>query len=161
LAAVGPAGAGGTNFWSFAGIAHRFTLTVAAVIAVAAANQAAFADELVYTPINPSFGGNPFNSSHLLGIANAQNDYEAPRDSNQTLQGEQFVRLLQSRLLSALATRVSDAILGENAQPSGEIVYGSQTVAWETLLDSIRLTVTDTDTGAVTEIIIPSLPPVG
>ncbi len=141
-------------------MAHRFTLTVAAVIAVAAANQAAFADELVYTPINPSFGGNPFNSSHLLGIANAQNDYEAPRDSNQTLQGEQFVRLLQSRLLSALATRVSDAILGENAQPSGEIVYGSQTVAWETLLDSIRLTVTDADTGAVTEIIIPSLPPV-
>lgn len=142
-------------------MAHRFTLSVAAVIAVAAANQAAFADELVYTPINPSFGGNPFNSSHLLGIANAQNDYEAPRDSNQTLQGEQFVRLLQSRLLSALATRVSDAILGENAQPSGEIVYGSQTVAWETLLDSIRLTVTDADTGAVTEIIIPSLPPVG
>ncbi len=141
-------------------MAHRFTLTVAAVIAVAAANQAAFADELVYTPINPSFGGNPFNSSHLLGIANAQNDYEAPRDPNQTLQGEQFVRLLQSRLLSALATRVSDAILGENAQPSGEIVYGSQTVAWETLLDSIRLTVTDADTGAVTEIIIPSLPPV-
>lgn len=140
-------------------MAHRFTLA-AAVIAAMAANQAAFADELVYTPINPSFGGNPFNSSHLLGIANAQNDYEAPRDSNQTLQGEQFVRLLQSRLLSALATRVSDAILGENAQPSGEIVYGSQTVAWETLLDSIRLTVTDADTGAVTEIIIPSLPPV-
>ncbi len=139
-------------------MAHRFILLTAAALALV--SVAAHADELVYTPTNPSFGGNPFNSSHLLGIANAQNDYEAPRDSTATLQGEQFVRLLQSRLLSALATRVSDAILGENAQPSGEIVYGSQTVAWETLLDSIRLTVTDAETGAVTEIVIPSLPPI-
>lgn len=130
------------------------------MLAALVLGQTAHADELVYTPINPSFGGNPFNSSHLLGIANAQNDYEAPRDSNSTLQGEQFVRLLQSRLLSALATRVSDAILGESAQPSGEIVYGSQTVRWETLLDSIRLEVIDAETGAVTEIVIPSLPPV-
>ncbi|TVV76780.1 curli assembly protein CsgF, partial [Sphingomonas solaris] len=34
--------------------------------------------EIVYQPVNPSFGGNPFNSSHLLGIANAQNDYKDP-----------------------------------------------------------------------------------
>jgi hypothetical protein len=56
---------------------------------------------------------------------------------------------------------VSDAILGENAQPTGEIVYGSQTVRWETLIDSIRLTIIDTSTGAETEIIIPNPAPVG
>lgn len=117
------------------------------------------ADELVYTPVNPSFGGNPFNSGHLLGVANAQNDYSAPRQKE--TQAEQFVRLLQSRLLSAVASQVSDSIFGENAQPSGQIVYDNQSVQWETLGDSIRLLITDTTTGAVTEIIIPNPPPIG
>lgn len=119
----------------------------------------ALADDLVYTPINPSFGGNPFNSSHLLSIANAQNDYDAP--TTRESQADQFVRMLQSRLLSALASRVSDAILGEDAQPTGEIVYGEQTVRWETLIDSIHLTIIDASTGAQTEIVIPNPPPVG
>lgn len=140
---------------------QKTSLYTVVIVALLGAATKAHADDLVYTPINPSFGGSPFNSAHLLGIANAQNDFEAPQSRNQPAQGEQFVRLLQSRLVSALASRVSDAILGENAQPSGRIVYGAQTVEWETLIDSIRLVVTDTDTGAVTEIVIPSLPPVG
>jgi curli production assembly/transport component CsgF len=115
------------------------------------------ADEQVFQFTNPSFGGNPFNSSHLLAIANAQNDNERPSASSRQSQSEQFVRLLQSRLLSALATQVSDAIVGENAQPSGRIVYGSQTVSWETTLEAIRLTITETSTGAVTVIEIPAL----
>ncbi|MBC7156547.1 MAG: hypothetical protein H5U20_03415, partial [Rhodobacteraceae bacterium] len=40
------------------------------VVVVAAAP--AIAGDLVYQPVNPSFGGNPGNSGHLLSIANAQ-----------------------------------------------------------------------------------------
>lgn len=29
--------------------------------------SAAMAGDMVYTPVNPSFGGNPLNSSHLTG----------------------------------------------------------------------------------------------
>ncbi|WP_238995824.1 curli assembly protein CsgF, partial [Sphingomonas solaris] len=50
---------------------------VAIMVACAAITSPALA-EIVYQPVNPSFGGNPFNSSHLLGIANAQNDYKDP-----------------------------------------------------------------------------------
>jgi curli production assembly/transport component CsgF len=131
----------------------------AAIAALVLSTSSACADDLIYTPVNPSFGGNPFNSSHLLAVANAQNDYEAPRTRES--QADQFVRMLQSRLLSSLATRVSDAILGEGAQPTGEIVYGEQTVRWETSIDSIRLTIVDASTGAETEIVIPNPPPVG
>ncbi|MDX2233477.1 MAG: curli assembly protein CsgF [Hyphomonadaceae bacterium] len=119
------------------------------------------ADELKFQFTNPSFGGNPFNSSHLLSIANAQNDNERPRSETEQSQADQFVRLLQSRLLSSLASQVSDAILGENAQPAGRIVYGSQTVEWETQLDSIRLTITEAESGAVTVIEIPNVDSVG
>lgn len=132
-------------------------VAICALLAVAVqAQRPATADELTFQFNNPSFGGNPFNSSHLLSVANAQNDNENPRSSSRETQSEQFVRLLQSRLLSALASQVADAILGENAQPTGRTVYGNQTVEWETLLDSIRLTITDTSTGATTVVEIPA-----
>ena len=136
-------------------------LTLAPTIAAAAllgASLNAHADEMVYTPVNPSFGGNPFNSSHLLDTANAQNDNSAPTRESQA---DQFMRLLQARLLSAIAGQVSDSILGDDALPTGEIVYGSQTVSWETVADSIHITVTDSATGSVTEIVIPATPPIG
>lgn len=140
-------------------MSYRILLSGACVSAILAASAPANADELVYTPINPSFGGNPFNSAHLLGTANAQNDYTAPR--NRETQSEQFIRMLQSRLISALASQVSDAILGDNAQPTGQIVYGAQTVSWVTGADTITLTITDADTGSTTEIVIPALDPPG
>jgi len=36
------------------------------------------ATELVYTPVNPNFGGNPLNGPTLLNEAQAQNDYKDP-----------------------------------------------------------------------------------
>ena len=38
----------------------------------------ASATEMVYTPINPSFGGNPLNANMLLSKAQAQNKHKAP-----------------------------------------------------------------------------------
>lgn len=118
----------------------------------------AVAQELVYTPVNPSFGGDSFNSAHLLGIANAQNDYKDPESTTGgNTQADQFLRQLQSRLLSSLAAQVNDAIFGENPQDSGTITFGDQTITFVRLLDSVALTITDSTTGAVTEISIPLL----
>ena len=38
----------------------------------------AMAQDLSYDPVNPGFGGNPFNSAHLLGVAHAQNSCTDP-----------------------------------------------------------------------------------
>ena len=118
------------------------------------------ASELKFQPINPSFGGNAFNSNHLLGIANAQNNYTGGSSGSSRSgisNSDLFVRQLQSRLLSSLATEVTDAIFGENPQDSGTIVFGEQTISFERGIDSVRLTVFDASTGATTEIEIPSL----
>ena len=120
-----------------------------------AASGGAFAQDLVRTPINPSFGGNPFNSAHLLGLANAQNSYEDPNRVSTQSQANQFSRQLQSRLLSALASQVTDAIFGENAQERGRFVFGGQIVEFVRGLDSVVLTITDAD-GTVTVIEIPT-----
>lgn len=115
------------------------------------------AQEMVYEPVNPSFGGNPFNSSHLLAIANAQDDTgpNGTSSSSNNAQADLFVRQLQSRLLSGLAAEVTDAIFGENPQESGRIVFGDQTIEFFRGLESITLTIFDAATGQTTEIVIP------
>lgn len=129
----------------------------------------ALAGDLVYTPINPSFGGNPLNSSHLLGLANAQRDAtasDAKKNSGGlggatggggTSDADLFVRQLEGRLLSALAGQVTEAIFGTNPQDSGTVTFGTTTVEFIRTLDSIRLLITDTVEGTVTEIVVPQL----
>lgn len=128
------------------------------VIGVAAAAAPSYAQQIVYEPINPSFGGDSFNSAHLLGIANAQNDYTDPnRSTAQNSQTDLFLRQLQSRLLSSLANQVAEAIFGENPQDAGKIVFGDQIIEFSRGLDSVQLVISDNLTGSRTEIEIPIL----
>ena len=86
----------------------------------------AIAQDITYQPVDPSFGGNPFNSAHLLGIANAQNDYKDPNATTNSSQADIFARQLQSRLLSALSSQIVDAIFGDDPQESGTISFGGR-----------------------------------
>jgi len=114
------------------------------------------AQDLVYQPNNPTFGGNPFNSAHLLGVANAQNDYRDPSSTSNSSQADIFARQLQSRLLSALSSQIVDAIFGENPQERGTISFGGQTIQFVRGLEEVTLTITDNATGEVTTIIVPT-----
>lgn len=124
-------------------------------------STAAAAQDLTYKPVNPSFGGNPFNSAHLLGIANAQNDFKDPDAKDSGSQADIFARQLQSRLLSALSSQIVDAIFGENPQEHGTIKFGGQTIEFTRGLDEVTLTITDDATGEVTTIVIPTFVDVG
>lgn len=131
----------------------------------------AMAGDLVYTPINPSFGGSPLNSAHLLSIAGAQknataSDYEKPVERTATSAGagsrsdsdaDLFVRQLQGRLLSALASQVTDAIFGDNPQDAGTVQFGDTRVTFERTLTSIRLRIENSADGTVTDIVVPQL----
>jgi curli production assembly/transport component CsgF len=47
--------------------------TIAAIAAIGvSASASAFASEMVYHPVSPTFGGNPLNGSFLLSTAQAQ-----------------------------------------------------------------------------------------
>ena len=115
------------------------------------------AQDIAYSPINPSFGGNPFYSSHLLGVAGAQKPEKARAASSESTPSELFLRQLQSRLLSALAGQVTDSIFGDNPQDHGTISFGNQLVTFEHGLDTVVLTVVDLAAGTTTEIEIPIL----
>lgn len=72
--------------------------------------------ELVYTPTNPSFGGNPMYGSYLLGSAQATSKHEAkgpggasPFTPKTPLQ--QFNETLERSILSQLASAASSQVL--------------------------------------------------
>ena len=125
-------------------------------LAALAIGGAASAQDIVYEPVNPSFGGNPFNSAHLLGIANAQNDFKDPKAKDSGSQADIFARQLQSRLLSALSSQIVDAIFGENPQEHGIIKFGGQTIEFTRGLEEVTLVITDDSTGEITTIVIPT-----
>ena len=140
---------------------------VLAASSLLVALSGAGAAPLVYTPINPSFGGNPLNSSHLLGLAGAQRTATAPdkdtggsggQDPGTTpgsSDAELFIRQLQGRLLSALASQVTEAIFGDDPQKDGTIIFGDTTVHFENALEYIRLEITGPD--GTTNIVVPRL----
>ncbi|WBY16377.1 curli assembly protein CsgF [Erythrobacteraceae bacterium WH01K] len=128
---------------------------ICALGAVAFGAGSAAAQDLVYEPISPTNGGNPFNSAHILGTANAQNDYRDPRSTTTNSQADIFARQLQSRLLSALSSQIVDAIFGDNPQESGTISFGGQTIDFFRSLDSVTLEIRNDETGEETRIVIP------
>ncbi len=95
----------------------------------------AFADELRFGFVNPSFGGNPFNSAHLLGTAQAQNTHK--EDVN--LDFSRFNSDLQNTL-----NRPQTRIVGDTLVKTATADDGS------TVIDIVDLT-----TGEITQVIIP------
>ena len=125
---------------------------VAAVFVVA---TPVAAQDVVYRPISPTFGGNPFNSNHVLGVANANNNTRDPRATTTNSQADIFARQLQSRLLSALSSQIVDAIFGDNPQESGTISFGGQTIEFFRSLDEVTLIIRNDETGEETRIVVP------
>lgn len=112
------------------------------------------ATELVYTPVNPAFGGSPLNGSWLLGNAQVQNDHDDPNFRGGlagTSALERFSSQLESRLLSQLLTRI------ENGETGGSLTTESFIID---LLDdsgALSITITDRLTGEVSEIVVNGL----
>lgn len=127
-----------------------------ALVALASTSSAG-ASGLIYVPTNPSFGGSPFNSSHLLGIANANDKYVDPASAASSDPAKQFVEQLQSRLLSTVASQIADKIFGANPAESGHFTFGDQVIDFVRGAESVTLTILNTGTNAKTTITLPLL----
>ncbi|MFC3124050.1 curli assembly protein CsgF [Pseudoroseomonas globiformis] len=127
----------------------------------------ATARDLVYQPVNPSFGGNPLNGSYLLGLAGANNfrysespEAKKQRREQTALNGgtdpaSQFERQITSSLLSQVAATVGQQILGENARDSGTFNVGGTRVDFRRTGGQITIDITEAATGGRTNIQIP------
>ncbi len=116
---------------------------------------AASAQQLIYTPINPAFGGNPLNSSQLEADAAAQDPFKAKPNGQNLTQAQLFAQQLQSELLAGLANDITQAIFGPNAKGSGTTSFDGETISWVTTLGEVTITITDAG-GSQTVITLPT-----
>ncbi|WP_417362356.1 curli assembly protein CsgF [Gallaecimonas pentaromativorans] len=115
------------------------------------ASASAGATELVYTPINPSFGGNPLNGSFLLNKAQSQNDHQA-EDESLSFE-DQFKAALERNIISSLTRRISDGEVTEGTWDTGD--YRIDVSAGDG--SGVIVTITNLATGEVTIITMPSM----
>jgi curli production assembly/transport component CsgF len=107
---------------------------------------------MVHTFRDPSFGGNPFNSEHLLAIAG----FDRPAQSTPTTSPED---LLASQLRAQLTSSLSSSILTtiQTAKPgdTGSFTVGSQVISFARTATETTVTFTNTRTGEVSTLVIP------
>ena len=127
---------------------------VASIGLMTIATTQAQAGDLIYQPINPSFGGDPFVGSYLLGKAQAQDTTTDPNTrSVQSLSStERLLQNLESRLISQLISDVSRGEVAEGSFDSDE--FG---VVVSDSSGQLVVRVVDKITGDVTEISVGGL----
>ncbi|WIX33755.1 curli assembly protein CsgF [Salinicola sp. JS01] len=124
-------------------------LSLALALGALSVTSPSSAGELIYRPINPSFGGDPFNGSYLLGKAQAQDTHKDPSlsDFGGLSATDRLVQSLQSRLISQLLSDVSSGDIGTGSYDSNDfgVVVSDEG-------GQLVITVTDKATGDITNI---------
>lgn len=118
------------------------------------------ASELVWIPINPSFGGYAGNASWLMNAAQVQNRHkEETRASVQQDPFEDFEYNLKRQYIYALSSKIIDEAFGEEG-----LLPEGQTEAHYSIGDfvididgngQLTVVITDTSTGNMTTVEVP------
>ena len=144
-------------------VMDKFIVSAIALLGFAAS---AHAGELHYTPVNPTFGGSPFNGAFLLGTANANNFDHLVNPATQNLFNQQQTQqstseLLRQALVNALISQAStlavNNILGSNgtgSRDSGTFSIAGETISFNRAGGQININLTDPN-GSQTQISVP------
>lgn len=132
-------------------IKHIFFLLGASALVVTGTH----ATELIYSPVNPAFGGNPLNGAALLNAAQAQNKKKDPNDAL-SRQGtssplQQFNDTLQRSVLSQLAAAATSQVINGGRLVPGTVETNNFNITVSDLGGgTLQITTTDKVTGAST-----------
>lgn len=117
------------------------------------------AQELVYYPKNPAFGGNPANYSWLRASAETQNMFEEEIGSNRFERNplEDFRNSIQRQVLSQLTRELVLNRFGEGKEiQESRFEFGEFTIEVIPGLDGIQIRIFNILTGDETSITIPN-----
>lgn len=132
------------------------TLAAGAAMALAMTLGAtpAAAQDLVHRFINPSFGGNPFYSEHLIAVANIHRP-SAPTEDTPTDE-DLIAQQLRARLLAQLQGNILDSIQNAAVGSSGTFEVGNQTISFTRTATETRITFTNANTGETNTVVLPA-----
>jgi curli production assembly/transport component CsgF len=118
-----------------------------------------YAQDFVYYPKNPAFGGNPYNYSWLLSSAQAQNDIKeattTPYNDYSTDPLKDFANSLNRQILSQLSRQIVLKQFGEEALSAGTYVLGDYQIEVGDQSDGLSITIIDNKTGSQTTVSVP------
>ncbi|MCP4298936.1 MAG: curli production assembly/transport component CsgF [Proteobacteria bacterium] len=121
---------------------------------------AVLAGEMVYTPANPSFGGNSFNAQWLMSEAQAQSEYKEKKDVDpygyESDPLKDFQDGLNRQILSRLSREIVDVAFGEEGDfQEGSYQIGDYTINIDPNSSVVKIEILDELTGNNTLIEIP------
>lgn len=117
-----------------------------------------FAQQLVYKPRNPNFGGDTFNYQWLLSSAESQNSFEDPNQQGREEESdlENFTDNLNSQLLNLVSRSLFNEQFGNTGElQPGTYAFGTLNIEIFPSNAGLVITILDTGTGEQTQIIIP------
>lgn len=133
-------------------------LLISTLIILAFFQVAALAQDFVYQPINPAFGGNPYNYSWLLSSASAQNDFLEETDPFGFLDEDplsSFQEDLNNQVLNEISRQLYFNQFGEDGLAEGFYEFGSYEIDVSTTSEGMQIRIIDILTGSETTVIIP------
>ncbi len=115
------------------------------------------AQDMVYKPKNPAFGGDTFNYNWLLSSAQAQNLIDDPEleDANSDSTLEDFSESLNRQLLTQLSRQLVTNQFGEDGLTEGSYTVGNFQVDVTNNLEGLVVTILDLVAGEQTQVVIP------
>lgn len=114
----------------------------------------AVATEMIYTPINPSFGGNPNNAPGLMSIAQSQNSFTASALSPIESFNLSLQRAILSRLTSQSLTYMFGS--GNTLTPGNYDTVGYKIAVTQTDIYTLTIVTTDKTSGATATFVVQS-----
>lgn len=116
------------------------------------------AQDFVYTPTNPSFGGNPYNYSWLMNSATAQNKLKDPNQSDYRYNRDplkDFEESLNRQILSRLSRQLVQDQFSEQSLQPGVYEMGSYVIQITESNKGIDVSILDHNSGGNTVITVP------
>ncbi len=139
---------------------YPYTLVLAALLCT----SSLWAQDMIYTAQNPSFGGNTFNYQWLLSSAQAQNGLTDPdaaaarsasRSTSRRTTLDDFTESLNRQLLNSITRQLFDAQIGNGALTPGSYSLGNFQVDVVEGADGLIITILDIVNGGTTEVVVP------
>lgn len=121
-----------------------------------------FAQDFVYTPVNPAFGGNTYNYSWLMNSADAQKKQSSSSNSATDLFGQSqsnlsdFTNNLNSQILNQLSSRILQDQFGNFSLQNGQYNIGNYQIDIKQGTQGIDINILDTQTGGQSSVTIPN-----
>jgi curli production assembly/transport component CsgF len=113
------------------------------------------AQQLVYTPINPSFGGSPLNGNWLLSYAQLQDLTTDPSAQTEDDPLAAFEDNLNRSILNQISRQITESLFGETGLTEGQFEFGDFQINITETLDGLNISIFDIITGNETTIFIP------